>query len=178
MRHVLTILILILCTNSKAQETSKEYKPQLHLRFGLGIDYGGLPGASLMYSPNRKISIYSGIGNAFVGVGYCAGIKLRGSFAKTQAVVPFITGMYGTNAVVRIRDVRPLSKIFSGFSIGGGLEIHPNVSRQNHFSFTVILPYRKPAVKNYLDFLESNYGMIYTSKLKPVLLSIGYQYEF
>lgn len=178
MRHVLTILILILCTNSKAQETSKEYKPQLHLGFGLGIDYGGLPGASLMYSPIRQVGIYSGVGNAFVGVGYCAGLKVKGAFENNQGLVPFILGMYGTNAVVRINDVRPLSRIFSGFSLGGGFEIHPGTSRESHFSLTVILPYRKHAVKNYLDFLESNYGMIYTSKLKPVLLSIGYQYAF
>lgn len=178
MRQILISLFLFLCILSSAQEQVKEFKPQVHLGFGLGLDYGGLPGGSLMYSPVRQLGFFSGIGNGFVGVSYCAGIKLKGSFGNNQGVVPFVSGMYGTNAVVRIVDPRPLSRIFSGVTIGGGLEIHLRPTSGNHFSCTVLFPIRKPAVGEYLDFLETRYGMIYTSKLRPVLLSIGYQYAF
>lgn len=178
MRQIIISLLLLSSSLVNAQEKVTEYKPQVHLGFGLGIDYGGLPGGSLMYSPLRKVSFFSGIGNGFVGVSYCAGIKLKGSFGNNQGVVPFVSGMYGTNAVVRIVDPRPLSRIFSGVTVGAGLEIHLRPTSGNHFSCTVLFPIRKPAVGEYLDFLETRYGMIYTSKLSPVLLSIGYQYAF
>lgn len=156
-----------------------EDQSNIYLGFGLGLDYGGMPGANLMYTPSRKTAIYLGVGNAFVGVGVNGGVSYRfQSSKKNTKVVPFITGMYGYNAVIRVVNDRTLSKIFRGPTFGAGIELHGNQARLNHWSFAILVPIRDAEVDEYIDHLENFHGVEFTSKLLPVLFSVGYKYAF
>lgn len=157
----------------------RENQSNIYLGFGLGLDYGGMPGANLMYTPSRKTAIYLGVGNAFVGVGVNGGVSYRfQSNKRDRRVVPYITGMYGYNAVIRVVNDRTLSKIFRGPSFGAGIELHRNPGRLNHWSFAILVPIRDADVDEYIDHLENFHGVEFTSKLMPVLFSVGYKYAF
>lgn len=157
----------------------RENQSNIYLGFGLGLDYGGMPGANLMYSPSRKISIYFGVGNAFAGVGMNGGATYRlMSNKRDRRVVPYITGMYGYNAVIHVVNDRALSKIFNGATFGAGIELHRDPGRLNHWAFSILVPIRDPKVDEYIDHLENFHGVEFTSKLMPVLFSVGYKYAF
>lgn len=149
------------------------------LGFGLGLEYGGMPGINLSFSPVKEAALYAGVGNVFTGVGFSAGAAYRFIPKNPEKrVTPYLTGMYGTNAVVRIVDARPLSKVFKGVTLGAGIEFHPVAGNNNHFAAAILIPLRGKDVYNYLDYLEESYAITYTSKLMPVLFSIGYRYAF
>lgn len=157
----------------------RENQSNIYLGFGLGLDYGGMPGANLMYTPMRKAAFYFGVGNAFKGVGINGGASYRfQSNKRDRRVVPFITGMYGYNAVIQVVNDHTLSKLFYGASFGAGIELHRNPGRLNHWAFSLLVPLRDPAVDEYIDHLEHFYGVQFTSKLMPVLFSVGYKYAF
>lgn len=155
----------------------RENQSNIYLGFGLGLDYGGMPGANLMYTPMRKAAFYLGVGNAFNGVGINGGATYRfRSNKRDRRVVPFITGMYGYNAVIQLVNDQTLSKLFYGASFGSGIGLHRNPGRLNHWAFSQIVPLRYLAVNEYIDHLEHIYGVQFTSKLMPVLFSVGYKY--
>lgn len=157
----------------------REVQSSTYLGFGLGLDYGGLPGVNVMYSPTRKTAIYLGVGNAFTGVGINGGATYRiQSNKRDHRVVPFITGMYGYNAIIRIINDRSLSKIFRGATFGAGIELHSNPGRLNHWAFSVLIPIRDPDVEDYVEHLKKSHGVEFSSELMPVLFSVGYKYAF
>lgn len=157
----------------------REDGSKIYLGFGLGLDYGGMPGANLMYTPTRKTSVYLGVGNAFAGVGFNGGISYRfRSNKRDRRVVPYITGMYGYNAVLHVVNDRTLSKIFNGPTLGAGIEFHSNPGRLNHWAFSLLVPLRESGVDEYIDHLENFHGVEFTSKLMPILFSVGYKYAF
>lgn len=157
----------------------REKQSNTYLGLGLGLDYGGMPGVNLMYTPFRKAAFYLGVGNAFTGVGINGGATYRfQSNKRDRRVVPYITGMYGYNAIIQVVNERSLNKIFRGPTFGAGIELHRNPGRLNHWAFAILVPIRNQDVDEYINHLENFHGVEFTSELMPVLISVGYKYAF
>ncbi len=96
------------------------------LGIGFGLDYGGM-GGSIMYYPQKSIGLFAGVGYAFAGLGFNAGLKFRFiSDEATTFFAPHALAMYGYNAAIGVTNATHLNKIFSGLSLGIGLDFRLN----------------------------------------------------
>lgn len=143
--------------------------------FGLGLDYGGLGGNILLY-PHKSIGFFFGIGYNFVGVGSNAGIKSRIILGTSKNHVSLSAiAMYGYNASVIVEDDRDLTKVFSGFTVGLGVDIRPWAYNSDFIFLGLNFPIRKPAVQEYIDNLKYHHNVEFKRELLPITISIGYR---
>jgi len=150
---------------------------QLSLGIGLGLDYGGL-GGSLMYYPVRNLGVFGGLGYALIGLGYNAGIKLRFlSKRPDPRATPYLTGMYGYNMAVKVKDAGQYNKFFYGPTFGIGLDTRYKPQRAGYWSFALLVPIRA-GVDKYMDDLTNNYGIHFDSRPPDAAISIGFHFVF
>jgi len=139
---------------------------------GMGLDYGGLAGAKILVYPQKNFGLFFGGGYALVGFGYNTGVKIRLSTSTT--VRPFLTGMYGYNAVIQVTNATQFNKIFYGTTFGGGIDIKPGGSN-GYWSFGLLIPVRGPEVDAYINYLQTQ-GVVTKNSLSPVGISAGYHF--
>jgi hypothetical protein len=145
------------------------------LGLGLGMDYGGV-GANFLIYPNKSIGLFGGVGYAIAGAGFNAGLKYRFLPKKQKAsLVPYVLAMYGYNAAVAVSNMSDLNKIYYGPTLGIGIDLRASLKKKNYWTFALLIPIRDPAVNDYIDNLEDNMGVDFTSKLIPIGISIGYR---
>lgn len=175
----LAILFSTLLARSQSTPPEKsrtENSDVVNFGFGFGQDYGGLGGNITAY-PQQNIGLFAGFGYAIAGFGYNAGIKLRllpgGGRSKVR---PFIEAMYGYNAAVAVTNYSNYNKMFYGPTVGAGLDIGSFVQGRGHFSVAILVPIRSPDVDNYINELNTNYGVNFNNNLLPVTFSIGYKF--
>jgi hypothetical protein len=176
-------LILTVVVPLVAQDETKELMvpaiwsgDMVSIGLGMGLDYGGF-GGNLTYYPVRGIGLFGGAGYALAGAGFNAGVKFRYVPEKYEAKVhPYVIAMYGYNAAVAITNRSDLNKLFYGPSLGAGIDFHRNHLRKGYWSFAVLVPFRKPEANEYIDMLESVYGVEFQSRLFPIAVSIGYKF--
>lgn len=143
--------------------------------FGLGQDYGGI-GGNILFYPHKSVGFFFGIGYNFVGVGSNVGIKSRIVLGTSRNHVSLsAVAMYGYNASVIVEDSRDLTKVFSGFTVGFGIDIRPWAYNSDFIFLGLNFPIRKPAVQEYIDNLKSNYNVEFKHELLPITISIGYR---
>ncbi len=143
--------------------------------FGLGQDYGGL-GGNILYYPHRSIGMFFGIGYNFVGVGSNVGVKSRIVLGTSSNSISLSAiAMYGYNATIIVKNSRDLTKVFSGFTVGIGIDIRPWAFNSDFIFLGLNFPIRKPEVQEYINTLKSNYNVEFDHELLPVSFSIGYR---
>ena len=143
---------------------------------GYGFDYGGL-GLNVLYYPQKNIGIFAGLGYAFIGAGYNAGIKLRLiSEIRTSKLVPYAIGMYGFNAAVAVKNANQFNKFFYGPTVGLGFDNYVGLKNRGYFSFALLVPFRGPSVYKYIDTLKKNLGIISNKEFSPIAITIGYHF--
>lgn len=152
----------------------------LSVGVGGGYEFGGI-GANIIYYPVKNIGVFFGAGYPLTGFGYNAGVKIRIVADNSASVfMPYILGMYGYNATVRIPDYPELNKIFYGVTVGAGIDYRPGNSKFGYISATVYVPFRTSDQKYYIsNDLNNQRGIPYsTSRIYPLSASIGYKYIF
>jgi hypothetical protein len=154
-------------------DNSSERIEKSSIGFGMGLDHGGF-GANLVLYPGRNFGIFGGLGYAFAGTGYNAGIKIKlvGANHKSH-IYPYLLGMYGYNAAIVIYNAKEYSKFFYGPSFGLGVDIRQKWEKRGYLTIALILPVRKNEVNDYFDLMQ-NRGVEFTNKLFPVAFSVGY----
>jgi len=150
---------------------------KISLGGGIGYEYGGI-GANAIVYPNKNIGVFGGVGYYYIGMGYTGGIKLRAFIqAPSVTIIPFLEGMYGTNAFVYYRDNPQYNKRFSNFTVGGGIDIRPAKSKLGFISIALYVPFRSPDIKSYTnDYVEHFYAVVPTNKQYFINASIGYKF--
>lgn len=141
--------------------------------FGIGLDHGGY-GANLVLYPGKNLGVFGGIGYAFAGTGYNAGLKIKlvGRNHKTH-IYPYLLGMYGYNAAIAIINAKQYSKFFYGTSFGLGADVRQKWEKRGYLTIALIIPARKKDVKDYFDLMQKR-GVEFTNNLYPVTFSLGY----
>jgi hypothetical protein len=145
------------------------------LGLGLGLDYGGI-GANILVYPGKNLGLFAGGGYAIAGFGFNAGIKLRFLSEKsTSSWTFFLIGMYGYNTAIAVKNASGLNKLFYGPTIGLGFDFKSRPANRGYWSFSLLVPIRGSDVDNYIDDLESNYGVVFENKPLPIGIAIGYR---
>lgn len=141
--------------------------------FGMGLDHGGY-GVNLVLYPGRNFGVFGGLGYAFAGTGYNAGLKIKlvGVNHKSH-LYPYLLGMYGYNAAIAIYNAKEYSKFFYGPSFGLGVDIRQKWEKRGYLTIALIVPVRKKDVKDYFDLMQKR-GVEFTYNLYPVAFSVGH----
>jgi hypothetical protein len=162
---IFTFILLISLTKSVAQEN----------KFGLGIGYGqmfGGFGIQLNYEAITNLEIYSGLGYNLSDFAYNVGVKYRFTENRTR---PFLTAMYGYNAVVLVPDISNLNKSFNGATFGFGIDLKSR-KNDNFWTFAALIPLRSDEVEDYKKILSNNYNLTFTDFF-PITISVGYIFK-
>lgn len=142
---------------------------------GLGLDYGGI-GLNMLIYPQNNIGVFGGLGYAFAGAGFNAGVKARivSDFSKSKASTYGLM-MYGYNTLIIIKNASNLNKLFYGPTIGVGFDYKSHPDKNNYWSFALLVPLRGSKVKNYIDDLEQNRNVRFEGELLPIAVTMGYR---
>jgi hypothetical protein len=153
---------------------TKLSRANISIGLGLGLDYGGI-GGKLMFVPTPRLGIFGSIGYNFVGAGYNGGVVVR--LSPTSKVCPYITGMYGYNAVLVIEGGigDDVGKTYYGPSLGGGIELHRR-DKSNFWNFGLTIPIRSQQYRDDIDALRNNPNYELTEPLLPFTISVGYHF--
>jgi hypothetical protein len=160
--------------NQKDSTLKKINRTELHLGLGLGLDYGGLIGIQLNVNPHKNIGLFGGIGYALIEIGFNAGAKLR--ILPEAKFNPYISGMYGYNAVIKIEGASEYNKMYYGPSFGLGCEIWGN-TRKGYFNVELIIPVRSQQFTDEWDAIKNNPGIEIKQDILPVAFSFGYNFK-
>lgn len=142
----------------------------LYIGPGLGIDYGGA-GLQMSVLAHRSVGFFGGVGYNLHKIAANGGIRvmvLRKGYAR-----PYVTGMYGYNAVVIVNDKRDLSRTFNGPSVGIGADFG-QVDRT--YTFALIIPFRSDEVGDYVNALGSQ-GILLKPGFLPFTISGGWRFQ-
>ncbi|HNR19069.1 MAG TPA: hypothetical protein PKN75_06485 [Bacteroidia bacterium] len=170
----LWFLVTISCARANSPFLAKQKnKAFANLGLGLGLDYGGF-GVKLNLNPTKNLGFFIGGGYAIVKPGFNAGVTLR--ILPDKQFCPFVSGMYGYNAAVKIKGAAKYNKLYYGpsFSIGGELW---GKSRTGFWNFELILPVRSQEFNDDWDALKNDPGIKIEQDILPVAFTIGYQFK-
>jgi hypothetical protein len=182
MRKIVLFFLLTFLSfsyKSTAQETDPSAKPydNVSLGLGFGLDHGGF-GTNFLVYPQKNVGLFIGAGYAIAGLGVNGGIKVRILPKNPRAVIhPYLVAMYGYNAAVYITNGQQYDKLFYGPTVGLGIDAHSNrPGAIGYWSFAILVPFRSPDVQNYINSLQTNYGVSFANSLIPIGISIGYKF--
>ncbi len=178
--RVLSVCLFITFTGHAQTETDK---PKRHLSsangettfgIGLGLPYGAL-GVRFGTNVTDGLNLFGGIGYHFAGLGYNVGVlKDFPSSARTQF---YLTGMYGTNAAVKIEGTNAYDKVYTGPTVGLGIKINSLRTEGNYWDIGLLVPFWSEAFKSNLDKLDNDPNIVNFMKPPPVLLVVGYNFN-
>jgi hypothetical protein len=149
-----------------------EKENMVSLGIGLGMDHGGV-GLNLAVYPEKHIGLFAGMGYAIVAPGFNGGLKLR---LFSDGVTPFVSAMYGYNAVISVQNASQHNKMFYGMTYGIGVDMRVNPEKNGFFSFGLLIPIRDKAVDEYMNDLQKKHNVSFKSGLLPIGLSFSYRF--
>jgi hypothetical protein len=164
--HVVCIAMLAISFVAQAQTEQK-----FNVGFGMGIDYGGF-GGRLTYMPIKNFGLFGGLGYNLNSLGYNVGANWV--LAPNKKVVPYLTGMYGYNAVMIVTGDLEKKTTYYGPSFGAGIQV-PRGDR-SFWNFELLVPLRPSAYNNDVDELKNMGAKV--KEVYPVAISIGYHFRF
>lgn len=176
MTFLIVIMGLFLTTNIRSQINTQPKIDQTTFGLGVGMDYGGI-GGNILFCPQRNVGLFGGVGYALIGMGYNAGIKFRWlKEQQTTKISPFIFGMYGYNAAIKVSGASEYDRFFYGGTLGIGCDMRSGAERKGYWSFALLLPFRSAEVDDYTSDLENDHGVEFDGKLPPIGISLGYRF--
>lgn len=156
----------------KIQQEELEASP-FNFGFGIGIDYG-IFGVKAAGFPVKNFGLFAGVGYNLYKVGYNFGGI--GRILPGKKVCPYVTGMYGVNAVIVVMGADEYNEQYTGPTFGGGIELRVG-QNQNFMNFGLLVPVRSQEYYDDWDIVTSNPSIDYTDPL-PVGISVGYHFKF
>lgn len=142
----------------------------INIGLGLGMDYGGI-GAKLMITPAKSVGIFGSIGYNLNGAGYNGGIIFR--MLPEKKVCPYLSAMYGYNAVIIVEGLKQANKTYFGPSFSGGIELR--LANRNFWNFGLLVPIRSTEFRDDFDALDNNPYIDITEPL-PIAITVGYHF--
>lgn len=170
---IITALLVISFTSCYAQALPDETSgvERISIGIGGGLNYGGF-GANFLVYPHRNIGLFVGVGYAIVGVGSNVGVKIK--IKEGPVIVPYLLGMYGYNAAIKVSGATQYNRIFYGPSLGLGMDLKIKSSKIGYFSFALLVPVRSSDVGDYFDTLKNTSQVSFKNNLLPLGISAGY----
>ena len=153
---------VVACAN--AQSTQKAF-----FGIGGGLDYGGL-GLRGELQPNKNIGIFVGAGYNFAAPAFNAGASYK--IVTGGKAQPFLTAMYGYNAVIKIKNA--FADDYYGFTTGVGCELYERDGKRK-WLFELLVPFRRQEFRDQYQELK-DFGYEFNPGILPVTFTIGYNF--
>jgi hypothetical protein len=150
----------------------EEPESPFSMGLGIGIDYGQI-GAKISGFPVKHFGLFAGVGYNLLKVGYNFGGI--GRILPGKKVCPYVTGMYGNNAVIVVVGASHYDKAYYGPTFGGGIELHFG-KKQKYMNFGLLVPVRSQEYYDDWDKIRANPNIETTDPL-PVGITIGYHFK-
>ena len=167
----------------KAKTDSLYMKYEFHhstdIGFGLGLDYGGILGIKVGYSPFKYLNLFIASGLHFSGFGWQVG-GMGYMMPKTtkNLIRPYFKVMYGINASIYVDGTDKYNRLYQGFSVGSGLEFRFGRKKKHGFNVELNYPFRSKEFYDDQDELKNNPMIENFQELAPITISMGYHMEF
>ena len=171
MRYIVVFLLFLLAGRVSAQEDASKGD----VGVGLGIDYGAI-GGRFAYRPAPPFALLAGLGYNVNGLGYNFGAAYR--INPTARTVPYLSVLYGYNAVIVVEGMSQLNKTYYGPSVGFGLEFHNKKKLSNYFNLEIFVPFRSSEYTSDLNAIKNNPMIKLESEPWPISISLGYHWGF
>ena len=175
---LMSVIFLFLAVSAQDKPDSVAiYKiaDPISLGIGLGQNFGGIGGNLLIY-PQENIGLFGGLGYAIAGAGYNVGTKIRFFSRKNPRTNFFLTGMYGYNAAITVKNGNQYNKMFYGPTFGLGIDTGKRSYKKGYWTMALLFPFRDAEVDDYIDDLENNNGIKFKNSLLPFTFSFGYRF--
>ncbi|MEW7278347.1 hypothetical protein ABW636_07105 [Aquimarina sp. 2201CG1-2-11] len=170
----LVISLLAVSNYNHAQEIHKSSeKGKSTLGVGVGFPYGAI-GARFGVNVIDHLTIFGGVGYQLSGVGYNFG--LLKDFKSKTATQFYLTGMYGTNAAIKIDGLSEYDKVYTGATFGLGIKINSKRKEGNFWDVGLLLPIRSSSYKNDERQVENDPRISEFTKAWPIGITIGYNF--
>ena len=160
----------------KVEHVPEYVHQKLDVGFGFGLDYGGLIGGKICYSPIKHLGIFAAIGYHLISVGWQAGIAGYVLPRTTKRVFrPYAKVMYGSNRIIRVEGASQYNGIYYGFTPGIGVEFRFGKIKKHGLNIDVNYPVESEKFKKDYDNIKHNTSIQITS-YSPVTISLGYHF--
>lgn len=162
-----------------AQDYVQQQRPtaptamEWNLGLGFGTDYGGM-GLQVQCRPAPPLVMFAGGGYAFAGFGYNVGAQ--GRILPDAKWCPFVSAMYGYNAVIVVKGADQYNQLYYGPSVGLGVEDHRRDNKSNFWRFEIILPFRPQEFQDDMDALKKNPSIKIQAEPPPFSVSVAYHF--
>ena len=163
-----------LVAQKKLTDQPNETFNKAYIGVGFGLDYGGI-GIKAEFLPTKYVSFFGGAGYNLVDPAYNVGLSAK--ILPDQMVCPFIIGMYGYNAALKVSGPflgERERKTYYGLSMGAGIDIRSRGSN-NKISLAILIPFRDPDFQKTFDEYE-RLGYKFNQKPWPIAISIGFNF--
>lgn len=176
MRVFKIVILLLFCLAlmhvgySQDAHLSSE-KGETSLGLGLGLPYGGI-GIRLGTNVADELNLFGGVGYQISGVGFNIGIrKDLFTFGMSQL---YITGMFGTNAAIKISGLSEYDNLYMGPSFGAGVKINSRKKEGNYWDVGLLVPLKSSKYKDDETAVQHDPRISTFTAAWPVLFFVGY----
>ena len=113
-------------------------------------------------------------GYALAGFGYNVGAQ--GRILPMAKWCPFVSAMYGYNAVIVVQGASGYNQLYYGPSVGAGVEVHRRDNPDNFWRLELILPFRPQEFQDDMDALKKNPLIDIRSEPPPFSFSVAFHF--
>ena len=161
------------------QQELIEMKRTVDVGAGFGLDYGGLLGFQITYTPIKYLGVLVSAGYHIVAFGWQIGLKGY-ILPKTnlKRVRPTVKVMYGSNRAIIVDGASQYNKSYIGFTPGAGIELRFGSKKTHGLNIDLNFPISSPEFKDDYDALKNNPAIEINIPPAPVAFAIGYHFEF
>ena len=149
-------------------------KGETTLGIGTGLSYGGL-GVRFGSNIADELNLFFGVGYQIAGLGY--NIGLVKDFKSSSMVQFYLTGMYGTNAAIKVTGAPEYNKMYTGATFGLGIKINSRMREGNYWNVGLLAPIRSSKFKDDEAAVQNDPRIIDFTSPWPVLIVVGYNFN-
>ncbi|MBL7953080.1 MAG: hypothetical protein JNM62_15330 [Flavobacteriales bacterium] len=150
----------------------KAVPSEVVIGLGIGQPFGGI-GAQLAARPADQLDLFAGGGFVMSGMGYNLGLRVR--LMPASPACPFLTAMYGYNAVIH-SNVPHYNTIYYGPTFGGGIEFHGRRRPERFFSLHLLFPLRPQAYDDDIEAAKRNPLITEIQETWDVTIALGWHF--
>lgn len=172
----LTLLLVCLAITvaGYTQNQLSSQKGQTTLGVGLGLPYGAI-GLRLGTNIIDGLNLFGGVGYQLAGPGY--NIGLLKDFPSSGSAQFYVTGMYGTNAAIKIKGLTEYDKVYTGPTIGLGVKLNSRNTEGNYWDLGLLVPFRSGEYQDAEEAIKNDPRIIAFNPAWPVLIVVGYNFN-
>lgn len=156
-----------------AQGHLSSEKNRTSVGLGVGLPYGAI-GLRLGTNIATGANLFGGVGYMVSGIGY--NIGLRKDFDSERASQFYMTGMYGTNAAIKVVGLPEYDQVYIGATFGLGIKVNSRKNEGNYWDMGMLIPVRSSEYNADENRASTDPRVTSFTRASPVLITVGYNF--